>query len=375
MTQSFFEESLEQSQIKSRIVEKYFWAWAKILLPSVKTHSGKIGYIDLFAGPGRYKDGTKSTPLLILESAIKDPEIRNRLVTIFNDGDPENSQSLSRAIEELPGIDSMKYKPSIHNDIVGDELAEIFEEVRLIPSLVFIDPWGYKGLSLRLINAVIKDWGCECALFFNYNRINMGLSNPFVEEHMKALFGEHRARKLRQQLEGLPPEEREITVVEELSQALMEMGGRYILPFCFKNAGGSRTSHHLVFVTKHPLGYEVMKEIMAKECKEEQGVPTFEYNPATERQPLLFALTRPLDDLGDLLLDEFAGQTLPMVEVYERHHIGRRYIRSNYKEVLGQLEAEGRITVDPPADKRRKRNGKPTFANEVVVRFPAYERS
>ena len=29
----------------------------------VKRGGKKIAYIDLFAGPGRYKDGTKSTPL------------------------------------------------------------------------------------------------------------------------------------------------------------------------------------------------------------------------------------------------------------------------------------------------------------------------
>ena len=54
---SFFDESTEQSQVKSRIVEKYFWAWAKIIIGQARTQDDKIGYIDLFAGPGRYQDG------------------------------------------------------------------------------------------------------------------------------------------------------------------------------------------------------------------------------------------------------------------------------------------------------------------------------
>ena len=61
---------------------------------------------------------------------------------------------------------------------------------------MFVDPWGYKGLSLRLINSVLKDWACECIFFFNYNRINMGLGNDAVKEHMDALFGEERAAEL-----------------------------------------------------------------------------------------------------------------------------------------------------------------------------------
>lgn len=58
----FFEESQEQSQIKSRIVAKYFWAWARVIIPTAKTHGERIAYIDLFAGPGRYLDGTLSNP-------------------------------------------------------------------------------------------------------------------------------------------------------------------------------------------------------------------------------------------------------------------------------------------------------------------------
>lgn len=35
----------------------------------------------------------------------------------------------------------------------------------------------------------------------------------------------------------------------------------YLLSFCLKNEKGTRTTHHLVFVSKHPLGYEVIKRI------------------------------------------------------------------------------------------------------------------
>ena len=52
-TESFFTESSEQSMVKTAIVSKYFWAWAKVIIPSVKKFgSGKIAYIDLFCGPG-----------------------------------------------------------------------------------------------------------------------------------------------------------------------------------------------------------------------------------------------------------------------------------------------------------------------------------
>ena len=368
---SFFDESREQSQVKATIVSKYFWAWANVIIPSVAQRSGRIAYVDLFAGPGRYKDGTKSTPLLVLERAIHDAKMRGMLVTVFNDVDKDSSQSLQKAIDELPNIQSLKHKPKIYNEEVGGNIVNQFETMRLVPTLFFIDPWGYKGLSLRLINSVLKDWGCDCILFFNYNRINMGLQNRSVKEHMDSLFGDERANELRDELDQLNSRDRELTIVEAIGKALQEMGGKYVLPFCFKNDAGTRTSHHLILVTKHVKGYEIMKEIMAKESSDvQQGVPTFEYNPASLKYPLLFELSRPLDDLGDMLLHQFAGRTMTMVDVYNQHHVGRPYIKTNYKGSLAKLESEGKIKASPPADQRRKLKGNITFGDSVDVKFP-----
>lgn len=371
-TNDFFNESKEQSRIKAEIVSKYFWAWARVVMSQVRKQAdGRIAYIDLFAGPGRYSDNTKSTPLLVLEQAINDEEMRERLVTIFNDADTNNTQSLQRAIEQLPNVGMLKYKPIVQNKEVGQEIVQMFEQVKLVPTLFFIDPFGYKGLSLRLINSVLKNWGCDCIFFFNYNRIHMGLANPFVEDHMNALFGVERANQLRSILSTLHGDEREFTVVEEIAQALKAMGGNYVLPFRFKNERGNRTSHHLIFVSKHFKGYEIMKGIMANFSSSlQEGVPSFEYNPATIRQPLLFNFYRPLEDLKELLLRDFAGQTLTMREIYERHSIDTPYIDKNYKHVLIELEAEGKIIADPPASKRRPYKGEPTFGDNVRVTFP-----
>lgn len=368
---SFFDESRDNSLVKAEIVAKYFWAWAKVIIPTAKKWSNKIAYIDLFSGPGRYQDGSKSTPLLILERAIADPDMSQMLVTLFNDKDSNNTQSLQQAIELIPDISRLSYKPIVLNKEVGEEIVQAIKQINKVPTLFFIDPWGYKGLSLELIGAVIKDWGCDCIFFFNYNRINMGLPNVAVDKHMNSLFGQQRADALRGQLRKLQqPYERELVIVEAISQALKEIGGNYVLPFCFKTDTGIRTSHHLIFVSKNVLGYSIMKEIMAKESSStEQGVPLFEYNSATQYQPLLFELSRPLDDLENMLLNKFADQTLTMEAIYNQHHVGKRYISKNYKEALRKLEQQGKIIVDPPASKRRKYKGEITFGEQVKVTF------
>jgi three-Cys-motif partner protein len=366
MTDGFFEESREQSLVKSAIVSKYFWAWAKVIMSQVKRGGKKIAYIDLFAGPGRYKDGTKSTPLLVIEQAIDDPDMCQMLVTLFNDKDEDSSNSLERAIQELPGVAKLKYRPRVMNKEVGTEMVKLFEQMKLVPTLFFVDPWGYKGLSLQLVNAVVKDWACECIFFFNYNRINMGLNNEFVEEHINALFGKERADTLRSKLETLSGADREQLIVEELCKALNPTDDRYVLPFRFRDDRGTRTSHHLIFVSKHFLGYHIMKGVMARESsKEEQGVATFEYSPADKKYPLLFALSRPLDDLEAMLLNDCAGKCMTFKQLYETHSVGRRYTDSNYKQVLIKLEKAGTITAVKPGKKRRAG----TFADDVVITF------
>ena len=363
-TTSFFEEATEQSRVKAAIVGEYFWAWAKIMLAK---QPGRIAYIDLFAGPGRYKDHTKSTPLLVLQRAIADPSMRERLVTIFNDVDEDNVISLRKEIASLPGIDLLRTRPDVDVGEVGDPTARAFNKGRLIPTLLFADPWGYKGLSLELLGAFLRNWGCDCIFFFNYNRINPGLGNEIVKDHMEALFGKHRASRLKEVLSGLQPSEREPAIIEALCEALGELEANYVLPFCFKNDRGVRTSHHLVFVTKNPVGYGIMKEIMAKHSSEQhQGVASFGYCPASTIHPRLFELNRPLDDLEEMLLRDFSGKELTAREIYDLHNVGRPYTLKNYKTILRKMEERGLIQCSPKAVKRPKG----TFADQTRVTFP-----
>jgi three-Cys-motif partner protein len=370
LTDHFFEEQEEQSQIKAEIVTKYFLVWANIIVATQKRYKreNQIAYIDLFAGPGRYRDGSLSTPMMILENAIKSPDLCERLVAIFNDKDQAKSDSLRQAIAALPGIEKLKHQPRVWTGEVGDNLVQSFATKRLPPSFLFVDPFGYKGLSLRLVNSVLKDWGCDCVFFFNYNRISMGLSNEDVQTHMEALFGAERAASLRQRFEttDLRPLDRETFIIEEMTNALIEMGGKHVIPFRFRNAAGTRTTHHLFFVSKAFLGYERMRQIMHDQSLKELGVAKFEYNAADARSPSLFGMCRPLEDLEELLLADYAGKTFPFETLYESHSVGKPYVVNNYREVLCRMEQEGKVTMDRHFSQRRPN----TLAPTVKITFP-----
>lgn len=289
------------------------------------------------------------------------------LVALLNDSDKNKTSTLQAEIDALPGIGNLKHKPVVSCGEIDDDAEKYFNDSKLIPSFSFIDPFGYKGLSLKIIRGVIKDWGCDCVFFFNYNRINAGIGNKAVAGHMDALFGEERADALRMRLKGLSPELREALILEELAAEIKKLGGKYVLPFTFRNSSGTRTSHKLVFVSKNFKGYAIMKDIMAKESStEDQGVPSLAYSPADWSMPLLFSLQRPLDQLRACLLKDFSGQEVSVANIYERHSVDTPYIMKNYKETLKQLEADGIVAVQSRQGTRRKG----TFADHLLVSFP-----
>ncbi len=338
--------------------------------PTVQKKSrALLGYVDLYSGPGQYEDGTKSTPALIIEQAIGDECLRQLLVTRFNDVQPENITKLGAVLAGLPGFDTLRHKPRLGSEEVTDKFAEFYEKTRLPPTLFFLDPWGYRGLSLRLLRACTHQFGCDCIFFFNYKRVNAGLENDLFAEHMDAIFGTERAKRLRARIDGLSPKMREQAIVAELLAALEECG-RFALQFPFSTDTGAQTSHYLMFVSKGVKGYNIMKGIMARRSSSHaQGVPSLRFNPQERKQAQL-PLDKPLDRLEEALLEGFAGRRLTVEQVFAEHNVGTNYLLPHYKEVLRRLEEKGLVEASPSADARPKRADKVSMANDVPITFP-----
>lgn len=140
-TQHFFKESTEQSRIKTRIVSKYFSAWAQVMISATNRMRGdRIAFIDLFAGPGSYEDKVPSTPMRVLGAAAKNQTLREMLVTMFNDAEPKHVHLLEEDIAYIPGLEQFRHRPQVSNFQVGEEVVSQLEEARLVPTLLFVDP-------------------------------------------------------------------------------------------------------------------------------------------------------------------------------------------------------------------------------------------
>jgi len=199
----------------------------------------------------------------------------------------------------------------------------------------------------------------------------MGVSNDAIKHHMDSLFGGEKLNVIRQECENKSPEEREVIVVQALCDVLRNNGSQYVLPFRFKNIEGTRTSHHLIYLSKSFRGYDIMKEIMYKESSENNGgVASFEYNPRDMhyKQGSLFdMLSRPLDDLQGMLLQQYEGSTIDFNQLFKEHSVDKPYIKKNYKDVLKNLLEDGKITAVNTKTGNTPRKG--TFSDDMRITF------
>lgn len=363
---SFFESPSEQSKVKTRLVCKYFNAWSKVM-----KHKNRLAYIDLFCGPGVYDDGTESTPMIITKTILNDDNLSDKFILFFNDKDEEKVESLKSAIEGIDNYEKLKFLPNFACMEVNDALANSFSEITMVPSFTFIDPFGYAGVSLDLIRALTEDAGCECILFFNYNRINAAINNSGVRNRMIDIFGENRFNIIESSIKDDHKISRQNLIMEQFSLAMNDIGIKYVLPFRFQQEKQCRTSHYIIFLTKHHLGYKIMKEIMYRESRPtNDDIGTFEYIPIDSQYAnqlsFLSNFNYDIDNLKKDLLTYFSGRTIKMIDIYYEHNLNTPYIDKDYKEALKQLEDENKIIADPT--KRDRRKG--TMADHVKITFP-----
>ena len=366
MTDPFFVNQGGASRVKACIVQESFDVWAKIIC-SARSNNEKIAYVDLYSGPGRYEDGSMSTPLMVVEKALENERITKSLIAVFNDKDENNTETLKKEICKIKGIEKLEYK--IYHEIIDENTSSYFENLNMIPTFTFLDPFGYVGLTLKLVDSLINSWGCDCLFFFNYNRINAALDNRKVDNHINALFGKERANILREKASRKSPFQRQTLVLDAMIDALGEAGKRYVIPFGFKNDGG-RLTHYLIFVSKNFMGYKVVKDIMAKYSSSyKEDVASFMHDPK-DSQPLqqqFFEFESPIRELENMLLSRYAGQIVSMDDIYRQHSVGLPYVKKNYRSVLCSLEDQGRVAVSDPDGKTRRKG---SFPDRLKVTFP-----
>lgn len=365
----FFAEQSEQSSIKAKIVTSYFTAWSRVMK---NNWPGYLGYIDLFCGPGEYSDHTPSAPVQIVKNVLSDANLVKRMLFVFNDKDKESIDHLKSTIESIDQDRLLNDNIQYLNEAVASGFDDRIHIPDSVPVLSFIDPFGYKGLTLDLIHKLIASNGSDCIFFFNYNRINMALSNTKFDDHLKKLFGDKRTDELKAKLASLSAIEREPIVLDGLVEALRDGNNNYVLPFKFYGKEQTRTSHFIIFVTKHPTACKIMKQIMyTNSAKDADGVATFSFedskNFGFSQQLSMF--DNKLKDLESMLVSKYCGRRMLVSRICEdvQCDFTNFYVEQNVKAALVNLENAGKLEVD--GRKVKMRAGKICMPNTATVVF------
>ena len=82
------------------------------------------------------------------------------------------------------------------------------------PSVLFIDPFGYKGIKTEVLAKFLENWGNEVFIFVNTKRIQAALENDKFEGLMRDLFPKS-FEKVRVEISGSAPSGKGIDTVPQ----------------------------------------------------------------------------------------------------------------------------------------------------------------
>lgn len=346
---------------KHEILRRYFQAW----LPIVASWAGRVLYIDGFAGPGKYKDGEDGSPLIALKTA-RDHRYRpqNEVVFIFVEADRARFEHLERMVAEIrPSLPKNFVVECVHGKF-NEHLGEVFgrlddQKMKLAPSLVFVDPFGFKHTPLATIARVLQNKSCEVLITFMYEEINRFLAHPDHESTYDELFG---TTKWRAVLTLSDPEQRR-RMIHDIYRDQLQIYGRFVRSFKMVNLG-NRTDYFLFFGSNNLRGLEKMKDAMWK--VDQSG--TFHFSDYTDaRRTLnLFADEPGYDVLKKIILERFGGQEVSIEELGDSVVADTPFLRTHFKvQILKPMETAGELTV--VTAKPGRKNG--TFPPGTVMRF------
>lgn len=357
-TTNFFEKQTLSSRVKAKIVAEYFPQYALII--SHRHTPCKIGYYDLFAGPGRYDDGNPSTPILLARNCVRNEYLRQKVWMIFND--KEYCEPLkNNFIAEFP---EGTFVQKVHfRDVEVGECQGINEFLKKntmvngrneCPAVLFIDPFGYKNVDTTIIAQFLQYWGNEAFIFINTKRINPAFENDKFDPILRELFPtSYEETKMNLRLQRTVAERLQY-IIDSLGreyQRLLAGNGRgsvFYTAFKFQEEDSVTTSHYILHITKSRRGFDLIKQIytdFANVGTIFDGINTYTFDPKLANNTamdLFDTKSENIDLLKEQLYRCFQGKTLTALSIFESHQIATLYSRSHYTEALRRLVMEGR---------------------------------
>ena len=366
----FFKKQTDSSRVKAAIISEYFPQYCKII--SRRHCPQRFGYFDMFAGPGIYDDGSMSTPLLIAKNCYEDQFLRERVWMVFNDmtfGD-----KLKENFEKYYQSGTFSNEPFFANRIFGEwpkidtfltrnTMQGFYNEC---PSLLFIDPWGYKHINTRVLTQFLTQWGNEVFIFINTKRLNAAFENGKFQEDLQVVFPltYNEVKENKKLIQG-DVEVRHKYMINHLAEEFRKILGGVVFytAFQFREETQQTPSHYLLHITKGAKGFELVKQIYSKYANVErvlsgmEDVETYTFDPQSVLTQDWAAADIKQDNIDKLkkeLCKEYKGQRWATETLFYNDQKKRLHSRTHYLMAFRQLYDNGKLEVQYTDNKNHK---------------------
>ncbi len=345
---------LEHSRAKVDLLRIYLTRYLNIL--SLAPFFSTIRIYDLFCGEGQYPNGGKGSPLVILDAVKSCLEVNARSTTPskfichFNDAKPEKAlkaqEAVANAKYEFPEQwVSLKFSQEEYGTVAPSVIDEI-EASRDTRAFVFIDPYGYKHVSVDDIWHLLEGGKTEVLLFL-----------PIT--HMYR-FGERATPdSLDRLLAELVPEDQrpfsgQFDFIEKLRSGFERKfwSETFVEPFTIQKDAG--TVYALFFFTRNELGMEKMLEVKWKIDGEAGRGWTYVKRPMTIQMTMEFDAPPP-NPYAEAIWEYIEGGERSNGDIY-RFTLEQRHLPKHTVEVLEHLQEEGLIVVEDLDGKQARKN-------------------
>lgn len=340
----FWDKQKEHSQVKSEIVAGYFGAYAGIM-----ASRGGVTYLDMFSGRGEYNDGTASTPLLILDKIAESPSVQRSCNLIFCEEDLDHFANLQKCVGSHRACSLMATKPQILNRTIAPS---IISELKLSKNtFAFIDPYGLKGLSYSLLAQIIFGVRNDCVFLLSTSSIRRNLKNQRFQSEIETMVGTDGLHELMTTQQSTTTFQFDRIVIKAVERVLSKVyTPLYFIPFEIQFENRKMSSHYLIFVSKHHLGFRIMKAVMAKPSdKDDDLIPSYRYSTAKIRRSGQFGLNLGLS-LNSLIQDirrHSSGRTVGVKDLFvDLDKAKLLYTEANYKKALQVMLERSLIKVE-----------------------------
>jgi three-Cys-motif partner protein len=251
------------------------------------------------------------------------------------------------------------YEPRFGDKTVGEDekiTSYLTKEVirpNPFPTLLFFDPWGYKGIDTLILAKFLEHWGNEIFLFVNIKRIHAAIENDKFDALMQSLFPTTFKKLRLNRRYKASVYERLSLIMDNLANEFKKAvsGSLYHSAFKFQEEDSHTTSHFIIHFTKHTKGYELVKQVYFAfdnigAALDKNGNYTFDAKMMDNSNCLSIDFgDQNIESLSQKLSNNYKGRTITARSLFNEHHPTTKYCGSHYVNTLRSMVEFGKINA------------------------------